>query len=135
MKNNFIKSFRAEVVAGRKVGSKIGFPTINLKVSPDAMDGLGQGVYVCVVCYDEKKNLGVMHFGPRPTFLDAEFFVEIHLLDFDEDLYGKKVMVRVYNKLRGIKKFADVEELKKQITKDVARCRSMINVQFSINVK
>lgn len=64
-----------------------------------------------------------MHYGPIPTFKLAESHIEIHLLDFSGDLYGKKVDVEICKKIRNIQTFSTLEALKNQIATDVAFVR------------
>lgn len=120
--------FRAMVIAGEKRGRQMDFPTINLVIPADFK--LAKGVYATRVkveagkladeLIDKPKTYrGLMHFGPRATFNDLEDSLEIHLLDFDQDLYNQEVQVEVIKKLRDLKKFNSVEELKQQINADI----------------
>jgi riboflavin kinase/FMN adenylyltransferase len=115
---------RGKVVHGRNRGNKLGFPTANL----DLLDELcpAMGVYAVVPEIDGKKYQGVANIGYSPTFDDHKFTVEVHFLDFTEDLYGKKIKVNFIERLRGEKKFSGIEELSDQITKDVKNARQIL---------
>ena len=70
--------------------------------------------------------MGALHIGPRPTFPGAEPTVEVHLLNFDGAIYGQRVRLELVMALRGIVAFEEVEALKEQMAKDVARTRSLL---------
>lgn len=107
------------VVKGNSIGGKMGSPTINLAGQFD----IEYGVYACTVYARGGRFLGAMHFGPRVTLGENEPVLEVRLLDFSGDLYGETVRVEVYNKIRDVKKFADLSKLKERIEKDIAFIR------------
>jgi FAD synthase len=109
------KVLLGKVIEGSKIGRQLGFPTINIGGKHD----LPFGVYFCEVETPLGKYKGAMHFGPRFTVGNPEPILEVLLLDFSGDLYGQTVKIDVYNKIRDVKKFSDLESLKKQIEKDV----------------
>jgi riboflavin kinase/FMN adenylyltransferase len=113
-----------EVVAGDQRGRTIGFPTANLAVS--GLQLPKDGVYsVFARVLDQPGELlrGVANLGNRPTF-DAGRSVEVHLLDFDGDLYGSEVRIGFASRIRGEQKFGGLESLKAQIARD---CESAKN--------
>ncbi len=114
--------FTAVVEKGRGVGKKLVLPTLNLKADP----GVEQGVYLCRVDTGKGLYWGLMSHGPKPTFDVEASSVEIFLLDFSGNLYGQKVEVAVYNRLRGIKNFKSAARLKEQIDKDIAAARLLL---------
>lgn len=114
-----MKKFIATVVKGSERGRVLGFPTINLEVESKGRDVLDDGVYACWVKVEMSDYMGAASFGPRPTFGLKDRKMEIFLIDFSGDLYGKKVEVKVYNKLRDIRRFRTPDELRAQIGFDV----------------
>lgn len=110
------------VVPGSKRGASLGFPTANLdaaglQLPPD-------GVYAVRVRMGDDVFRGIANLGVRPTFSSGDRRVlEVHLLDFDGDLYGKEMEVEFRAFLRGERKFASVEELRAQIARDIASVR------------
>jgi riboflavin kinase/FMN adenylyltransferase len=113
-------SLSATVVAGDRLGRQIGFPTANL-----AVDGLvlpPHGVYAAQARHEGRLWPAVLNLGVRPTIASArgELRLEVHLLGFNGDLYGHSLEVSVGRKLREERKFASVEELKRQIQTDAA---------------
>lgn len=137
--------FTGKVVHGMGRGKKIGFKTINLAISDFGdgevdLGGLEFGIYAVLVdlvgsvgscgggCKCSKRKIkGVMNFGPRPSFSEKTPQVEIHLLDFDGDLYGEIVTFEVLKRLRSVIKFNSVDLLKAQISKDISETRTLFD--------
>lgn len=104
-----------KVVSGRQLGRTIGFPTANLSLPEEKLIPAA-GVYICEV--DGRKAL--LNIGNNPTVNGTEQTVELYLPDFEGDLYGKSLTVRLLNYLRPERKFEDMEALRQQIVQDVA---------------
>lgn len=106
------------VVEGEKRGSTIGFPTANLAVPAD-LSIPNRGVYAARAEVDGQVYKAAVNIGNKPTFhADYPICVEAHLIDFDEDLYGKYVRLFFLRKIRDEKKFAGADELMAQIARD-----------------
>lgn len=106
--------FENIVIEGQKLGRTINFPTINLKY-PDDIVEIPYGVY-------EGSVLGhkaLINWGTRPTVNGDEGIVEAHILNFNENLYGKSVKVSFQRRIRDEKKFDNLDELKRQIQTDI----------------
>lgn len=114
-------TFRGFVEAGRGLGRSFNFPTINIHLSSPLE--ISHGVYRTRVFVDKNRFLGAMHYGPRETLNEKKPVVEIYLLDFEGDLYGKEVKIEVLEKIRDIQKFSSLEALKHAISQDVAEVR------------
>lgn len=105
------------VTAGQGIGRKLLFPTANLEIQNRVLPV--DGVYVTLALFDGLWRRSVTNIGKRPTFGgEQESKVETHLIDFDQDLYGQTIRVRVLHRLRGEKKFSGVDELRAQIAQD-----------------
>ena len=85
------------------------------------------GVYAVKVKWCDQYYDGVINIGHRPTFTDGETTLEIHLLDFEGDLYGERLRIYFVEHLRGEQKFASVEALQKAVLKDIARARELLD--------
>ncbi len=108
------------VMEGRHVGRQLSFPTANLMPQNAVIPA--DGVYVTLTLVDGIWRRSVTNIGVRPTFAGLnERQVESHLLDFQGDLYGQTLRIRFLHRLRAEKKFASLDELKAQISKDSAR--------------
>lgn len=131
------------VVKGQQLGRTIGFPTANLQLPPEKFLPR-QGVYAVRVFIEEAGELlsrgavpllsggaGVMNIGSRPTVNGMYPSVEVHLLDWSEDLYGKTLTVQLQKFLRPEQKFASLEALKAQIQVDCAIARSVLTLEQS----
>lgn len=109
-----------EVIKGQQLGRKIGFRTANLMYPPELID-LPFGVYSVIVHYQNAVYRGITNFGIRPTVSNTnQYSLETHILDFDRDIYGENIAVEFLKMIRLEKKFASIEELKKQIKDDIA---------------
>ena len=113
LESNFI--LEGKVIHGLKIGRTIGFPTANIRY-PNNIVKLPYGVYSAIV--NGKKS--ILNWGIKPTVNNtAEPFVEVHILNFNGDLYGKNIRIEVLKQIRGEKKFGNLEELKAQIKEDI----------------
>ena len=119
-------TLRASVVAGDARGRTLGFPTANLALEPAQLCP-GIGIYATAVrTPDNQWWAGATSVGRRPQFYDnAAQLVEVHLVDFDGDLYGRTIDVAFLERLRDEAIYASLEELIAQIGRDVARSREL----------
>ena len=109
---------------GQKLGREIGFPTANLKIPPEKYLPQ-QGVY-CVkvdIPQQHQQDLsGIMNIGKRPTVGGENITVEVHLLNWQGNLYGQDLVIKLINFIRPEKKFSSLDELKNQIILDCQLC-------------
>ena len=117
---------RGEVVVGDQRGRTIGFPTANVVPDP-ALVVPAPGVYAGFMRVGKESYAACTNVGVAPTFERGESRVEAHLLDFDEDLYGRMVDVSFLRRIRPEKRFSRVDELKEQIARDVEEARRITN--------
>ncbi len=112
------------VMDGRKLGRSIGFPTANIQVHRKRLPL--SGVFAVTVSGIDSKPLpGAANIGVRPTVAEGlKPVLEVHLLDFDRDIYGRHVDVNFMHKLRSEAKFDSLDALKAQIARDVADVRA-----------
>lgn len=106
------------VVHGRGIGKLVGMPTANLKVEKD-INLPNPGVYISKVVLKGKTLYGITHIGERPTVDDSkDISFETHILNFNEDIYGFKIQVQLFFKIRLPQKFNELSSLLEQIRKD-----------------
>lgn len=119
------------VVHGNEIGRKLGYPTANIQ--PLTKDKLipKEGVY-CVYCNipgENKKIPGIMNIGSNPTISDrGKVSIEIHIMDFEGNLYGKEIEIEILMFIRSEQKFQSLDELQKQINKDIFTAKNFFNL-------
>lgn len=117
-----------EVEHGNKIGTKIGYPTANIKIDRHKLLPL-YGVYITEVEVDEKKYQGVVSIGVRPTINkdialeEIAPSVEVNIFEFYGDLYGKKIKLRLKDFIREEIKFDDLDSLKAKINEDIKKAK------------
>jgi len=116
---------RGTVGKGRDRGGKlVGFPTANIKLQDELCPKTG--VYAVTVKCGNQLYKGVANIGYSPTFDDHQFTVEVHLLDFNKNIYGEKLFVNFVQRIRNEMKFSNISELSEQIKKDIVNAREIL---------
>jgi len=106
------------ITKGKGLGKQIDFPTANIHIKEEYKLIPKIGVYVVKSEYNNKTIYGMMNIGYNPTVNGEKKTIEVHFLDFDEDLYDKEIRVELLERLRDEKRFDSIEDLKKQLIKD-----------------
>ncbi len=116
----YMYSLSGQIIEGRKLGRKIGFPTANIKPSSDHKLIPANGVYAVEVQLDKNLMPGMLSIGSNPTVNEDINLrsIEVNILDFDEDIYGRNMTVIFRKRLRDEKKFENLAELAKQMELD-----------------
>lgn len=118
-------SVAGRVIVGKRRGRTIGFPTANVRSEIDPL--LPDGVYAVTAIDGEVRRPGVANLGRNPTFGDlVTRSLEVHVLDFDGDLYGRRLRVEFVLRIRGETRFASIDALVAQIRGDAARAREIL---------
>lgn len=113
------------VLHGQKLGRTLGFATANLALKRRNI--ALQGVYAVRVCLSDGRDLrGVANIGVKPTVGDFKANLEVHLFDFEGDLYGQRLRVRLVAKIRDEQKFSGLDELKQRIALDAEQARTIL---------
>jgi riboflavin kinase/FMN adenylyltransferase len=116
------------ITKGNQIGRTIGFPTANLSVLDNLKLIPCDGVYAVNVSLCGNENLkGMMNIGIRPTLDGKERSIEIHLFDFNKEIYNEALTVRIIQKIRDEKKFANLIELQDQLNSDQTTCLQILN--------
>jgi riboflavin kinase / FMN adenylyltransferase len=111
-------SVTGTVVRGEGAGRRLGFPTANLDVGSSDKLIPHEGIYAVRAALRDRIVDGVLHLGPRPTFAGLPPSVELHIFDFDGDLYGTRVRVDFIERIRDIAAFASVDALVRAMEAD-----------------
>ena len=115
-----------EVEQGDKVGRTIGFPTANLHLAALLRPPIG--IYACWVQIEKENVLrpGAAYYGNRPAVDGKDTRFEVHLLDFNADLYGRQLKVQIVEYIRGDQNFASLEAMSAQIMRDCDKARQIL---------
>jgi len=117
---------RGVVTSGRNRGGRLlGFPTANIILHDELCPKTG--VYAVTVEFGSQKHKGVANIGYSPTFGDQIFSVEVHMFDFNENIYDRKIRVNFIQRIRDEKKFSNISELSDQIKKDIVKARKTLS--------
>ena len=113
---------KGKVVRGKALGRTVGMPTANLCITDGTMPK--EGVYATQIRIGDDAYTSVTNIGRRPTVDDESYItVETFIIDFNEEIYGQFVELEVYKFLRPIQKFSSLEEVQKQVQKDIEEAK------------
>lgn len=122
-------AYIGKVVTGNKIGREIGYRTANINVEKEYRLIETSGVYATYVDYEGKTYKSMTYIGNKPTINNDKIEnIEVHLFDFDGDLYDKEINVRFVKRVRGEQKFESLEALKKQIENDEINIREILQI-------
>ena len=125
--------FSGEVVRGNGIGKTIGTPTANIKLNSNEKIIPLDGVYAVVCQIKDANYKGIMNIGFKPTVDEGQKrTVEIHLFDYEKDIYGQDLRTKVIERIRDEVKFNSLKELKSQILKDNEKAKIILE-SFWIN--
>ena len=115
------------VARGQGRGRELGYPTANLALEDARKLVPKRGVYATTVRLPNgRQRGGMMNIGRRPTFDEMDVTVEVHLLDYEGDLYGERLSVQFLQRLRDEQKFESAEALAAQLSEDERHCRTIV---------
>lgn len=123
------RSYQIEgvVAKGEGRGRKLGYPTANLALEDARKLVPKRGVYATEVTLPNgRRRGGMLNIGRRPTFEEMEVTVEVHLLDYEGDLYGERLTVQFLQRLRDEQRFESADALATQLSEDEKHCRTVI---------
>ncbi|MGN0298679.1 MAG: riboflavin biosynthesis protein RibF [Lachnospiraceae bacterium] len=116
-------SYIGEVIHGRGLAHRLGFPTMNIEISEDKLVP-PYGVYSASAILDGKEYSGILNIGCKPTITDEKkLLLELFLFHYNENAYGKKLQVMLHSFVRGEMKFETVEALRQRVLEDVRLVR------------
>ena len=116
-----------KVVKGDGLGKKINYPTANIFIEETYKIIPKDGVYLVETIIKDKLFNGMMNIGHRPTIGTNVKSIEVHLFNFNEDIYGQVISIKMISKIRDEKKFSSIQALKEQLVKDENYCLKLIN--------
>lgn len=120
-------SYVGNVVSGNKIGREIGYRTANLDVKKEFRLIEMPGVYATYVDFEDKVYKSMTYIGKKPTInAGNDENIEVHIFDFDGDIYEKDVKIRFVKRIRDERKFDSLDDLKQQITLDEIQIRELL---------
>ncbi len=121
-------SLKARVVAGKKLGREIGFPTANLKIENDDKLIPKIGVYFVEIILDSQNHFGMLNIGHNPTIdADQNLKLEVNIFNFNQDIYSKSITINFIKRLRDEIKFNSLNDLVLQLNRDKESCLSFLS--------
>ena len=122
-------SLSGTVVQGQMRGRLLGYPTAN--IAPDDMDKIipKDGVYAVRATINNTMYDGMLNIGTNPTFANTERTIEVNIFDFNSDIYGIRVEVYFYDRIRDDKRFESVAALKEQLHNDMIAAQKMLKTR------
>jgi len=119
-------SISGKVVHGSRIGRTIGFPTANIEMEDEYKLISDVGVYACKVDYHGMIYKGMGNIGYRPTIEPGDLTIEVNIFDFDEEIYGERIIIYFLDRIRDEIKFENLSKLREQLTIDRARALEML---------
>ncbi|CAM3653294.1 bifunctional riboflavin kinase/FAD synthetase [Flavobacterium chungbukense] len=116
------------IVKGKQLGRTIGFPTANIHIEEDYKLIPKIGVYVVKAVVNKETVFGMMNIGFNPTVNGEKQTIEVHLFDFDKDIYNQNIEVSLLHYIREEQKFSSVDALKEQLNNDKKVAVNYINL-------
>jgi riboflavin kinase / FMN adenylyltransferase len=120
-------SVSGRIISGQRLGRTLGVPTANIALEPT--NRLAHGIYAVVARVEGRAFPAVASFGTRPTVDDGPPLLEVHLLDFDGNLYGREMEVEFFERIRDERKFDSLSSLAAEMKRDKERARAILAVR------
>ncbi len=117
-----------KVEEGLQRGTTIGYPTANVRVGSSFKLIPKNGVYAVWVYIDKIRYAGMLNIGYNPTFEDKKWSMEVHILNFNKNIYHHKILISFHSRIREEMKFENVTSLVNQLTKDEKKIRSILEI-------
>jgi riboflavin kinase/FMN adenylyltransferase len=111
-------SLSGRVIMGDRIGRTLGYPTANLEIDSAHKLVPADGIYAVTVKREHRMHKGMLYIGTRPTIAGTGRNIEVHLFDFNQDIYGETLTVFFHARTRGDMKFENLEQLKLQLERD-----------------
>lgn len=116
---NPLYTLKGVVISGQQRGKKLGFPTANVSLNQT----IPEGIYAATITIGRHTYQSATFIGSAKTFSEQDLKAESYILDFNEDIYGRDVVIRLYKKIRENQKFITVDALIKQMNDDVVKTK------------
>lgn len=121
-----MRVIKGTVIKGEKIGRRLGYPTANLSRRVFGKRLAAHGVYAAEAVYGQKTYKALVVVGMPGSTRRIKGKVEVYLLNFRGNLYGRRLTVSMYQKLRGLRKFSKVSALKDRIRRDIRQVKRLV---------
>lgn len=118
--------FKGKVIAGSGDGRKIKIPTANIEIDPNLFMGIPLGVYASIIKVEKKLYKSITHIGPRAVFSEEQTQVEVHIFDFERNIYGMEVEIKLLKFIRETLKFESLDDMVEQIKLDIKKAQEYL---------
>lgn len=118
----FLYKYKGKVVGGKKRGRNLGFPTVNVKLHKN----IPEGVYASEIIIEKTVYFAATFIGSSKTYGESDYKSESFIFDFNQDVYGKWISIKLINKIRGNIKFSSEIDLISQIKKDILEIKNVL---------
>jgi riboflavin kinase/FMN adenylyltransferase len=122
-------SITGKVVYGNRIGRTIGFPTANIELQDEFKLISAVGVYACRVEWSGKNYKGMGNIGYRPTIEKGDLTIEVHIFDFDQEIYGETITIFFIERIRDEIKFENLAALRHQLVQDMAKTLEILSFE------
>jgi len=119
--------FSGNIVRGMQLGRKMGYKTANIQIGDTLKRAPGNGIYAANAYLKGKAHKGMLSIGTNPTIANKGNSIEIHLFDFNQDIYDQKISIELVRKIRDEQKFDGLDALKAQLSLDEQVCRDILD--------
>lgn len=119
-------SIQGKVIPGYQVGREMGFPTANIEVDDELKLITASGVYACRIQWKGVEFQGMGNIGNRPTFNRKDHTIEVHIFDFDHEIYGDFLIISWVDRIRDEIRFSSQEALQAQLERDKTVARQIL---------
>lgn len=119
-------SISGKVVYGNRLGRTIGFPTANIELDDSLKLISAVGVYACKVEWNGRIYKGMGNIGYRPTIQPGDLTIEVHIFEFDEEIYGDRIIIYFLDRIRDEKRFENIAALREQLIIDKGRVMELL---------
>lgn len=119
-------TLKGEVMHGSKKGKELGYPTANIHVEAQYKLIPSNGVYAVKIYHDDREYTGMLNIGDNPTFADKNWSIEVHIFEFDKNIYNQTVEIAFIQRMRDEMKFSSVDELIQQMKEDEVNAKEIL---------
>ncbi len=120
------QKYKGKIIVGTQDGRKINMRTANLEIYAGPIESLEFGVYASIIKIDKNLYKSITHYGPRLVFSETTPKFEVHIFNFQKEIYGEKVEVELKKFIRETQKFDSLDDMMNQIHDDIRKAKDLL---------